>query len=269
MQSLEELLTPNAVFATARRRWGYDHDLYQGSSVSTALKNRQPKVFSVEIPIYSSRVTIYHNTNASTLAANPDEYENGANDDNRTLVDNESTADKDSLYKGSKGDMDGKSVLEEDHPPVLELAGKRAITTSHRSRYMRSRYTVELIGYPGKEITLDRGSHYLSIKKKFKLDGVEYIVEGKKYDIIIRNLTTSDIVCRYEIKTFAKHKSGVLRLSMSPKSSLYDRAVMFSVIMVVGITHIYSALANEVCRSLNLSLKRGMLRWKGCSMLVS
>lgn len=145
MQNLDEILKPNGVFAVARRRWGYDHDLWQGSSVSEALKTGKPKVFSVEIPIYSSRVTIYQNTDANTLSAHLDDYQNG-DDNKQTLVDNDSIADKNSMYKGV--DIEEKSILEEDdNQPIFDSGGKYAISTSYRSKYMRSRYTTEIIGY--------------------------------------------------------------------------------------------------------------------------
>ncbi|TIB07114.1 hypothetical protein E3P92_04034 [Wallemia ichthyophaga] len=242
MQSLEQVLSHNSEFCVARRRWGYDHDLYQGSSLTEALKRSRPKVFSVEMAIFASRVTIYHNTDASTRSANADEYAEYADNDTlaETLVDSNSIVDKDSLYKDADdvkyfNDSDSKSTLSTSNTlnkDIIEIPGKQAISTSHRSKYMRSRYTVAIVGHPGEEITLNRGSHYFSIKKKFTLNGKEYLVEGKKFDVIISNIATGEVLCRYQFKTFAKHKSGVLIMSMPVDSVLYERIVVFTVMMV-------------------------------------
>lgn len=232
MADLRKILTPTATFAVAKRTWGYDMDFYSGSSVRTALANKQPRLFSADIPIYSSRVTIYQNTNADTLYASPAEYPNEKEDDDKdTLVDDASLAEKDTF---DKEDLDDKSVLEEDTQPVFETNGKHAVTTAYRSNYMRSKYTVEVIGYD-KPITLERGSHYLSIKKKFELSGVQYIVFGKKNTISIKNIKTDDIICTFDIPRMSKRKAGVLRLSMSSESSLYERLAVLSVMIVVSL----------------------------------
>ncbi|TIA85831.1 hypothetical protein E3P99_03876 [Wallemia hederae] len=234
---LSEIITPNAVFASARRRWGYDHDLYAGSSISSALKQKQPKIFSVEMGVYSTRVTLYQNTLASTQSARVGDYVD--DDDNRTLVGEESGEGKEGLEKSddtkqayADSVLAGDNDNDEAVPPILERSGKKALSTAYRAKYMRSAYTVEIFGFPGQEITLERGSHYLSIKKRFTLAGQQYVVEGKRYDLVIRNLATNDIVCTYSIKTFAMHKSGVLRFSMPANSSLYERLAMFTIILV-------------------------------------
>lgn len=65
------------------------------------------------------------------------------------------------------------------------------------------------------------------------------MIQGQKFSIIIKNIKTGDIICSYELKTFAKHKSGVLKFFMSPNSSLYERLVVFSMMMVVSNTQCY------------------------------
>ncbi|TIC14651.1 hypothetical protein E3Q13_03564 [Wallemia mellicola] len=258
MTDLKKILTPNAVFAVAKRTWGYDMDFYSGSSVRTAIANKQPRLLSADIPIYSSRVTIYQNTNADTLYAKPVEYPNEKEDDDdkNTLVDDDaSLAEKDAF---DKDDLDDKSVLEDDTQPVFEMNGKHAVTTAYRSKYMRSKYTVEVIGYD-KPVTLERGSHYLSIKKKFELGDVQYMVFGKKNTIFIKNVKTDDVICTFDIPRMSKRKAGVLRLSMSGESSLYERLAVLSV-MIVEVKFIYELLHASWEGAIYAGIQNGMAK---------